>query len=115
MTEEFHAWKKHFIDQAKGLIPHQKKFYKVSMQQGGGSQPILKMVSPTEQVVERAKLEQPPTMYDAVTGVMQQTKMKHTTVKRKTSKKKKRLQSKSKTKPKPKKRSGKTSRKQKWT
>lgn len=79
MSEEFHTWKQHFINQAKGLIPYQKKFYKVSMQQGAGSQPTIKMVSPTEQIVERAKasLDQPPTVYDPVTGVVQQTNVKH--------------------------------------
>lgn len=79
MSEEFQTWKQHFINQAKGLIPHQRKFYKVSMQQGGGGQPTIKMVSPTEQIVERAKasLDHPPSVYDPVTGVMQQTKGKH--------------------------------------
>ncbi|MEK6266753.1 MAG: hypothetical protein N2B06_18590 [Clostridium sp.] len=79
MSEEFQTWKHHFIQQAKGLIPHQKRFYKVSMQQGKGDQPTIKMVSPTEQVVERAKsdLVQPPSVYDPVTGVMQQTSGKH--------------------------------------
>ena len=79
MTEEFQTWKQHFIEQAKGLIPHQKSFYKVSMQQGKGDQPNIKMVSPTEQIVERAKssLVQPPSVYDPVTGVMLQTSGKH--------------------------------------
>lgn len=79
MGEEFQTWKQHFINQARGLIPHQRKFYKVSLQEGGGEQPRIKMVSPTEQIVERAKatLEQPPSVYDPVTGVMQQTSGKH--------------------------------------
>lgn len=83
MSEEFHTWRQHFIDQAKGLIPHQKKFYKVSMQQGSGEQPKIKMVSPTEQIVERAKakLDQPPSVYDPVTGTMQQTNGKHSKIK----------------------------------
>jgi hypothetical protein len=111
MSDEFQTWKQHFLDQAKGLIPHQKKFYKVSVQQGGGgSHPPVKIVSPTEQIVERAKasLNQPPTVYDPVTGVMQQTNRKHIGAshkrKRKTHKKK-RLQKKKissrKTRPKP--------------
>jgi hypothetical protein len=85
MSDEFQAWKNHFIEQAKGKIPHQKKFYRVSMQQGGGSQPAIKMVSPTEQIVERAKanIEHPPTVYDPVTGVMQQTIGKHSSISRK--------------------------------
>ena len=71
MSEEFQAWKQHFIQQAKGLIPHQKRFYKVSMQQGKGDQPNIKMVSP------KSDLVQPPSVYDPVTGVMQQTSGKH--------------------------------------
>ena len=79
MSEEFQTWKHHFIQQAKGLITHQKRFYKVSMQQGKGGPQNIKMVSPTEQVVERAKtnLVQAPSVYDPVTGVMQQTSGRH--------------------------------------
>jgi hypothetical protein len=120
MSEEFQAWKNHFIDQAKGLIPYQKKFYKVSMQQGGGTQPQIKMVSPTEQIVERAKASlQPPSVYDPVTGVMQQTKGKHipTSYKRKRKISKKRNQKKisRKKKMKTKTKKQKKKRKPKWT
>lgn len=82
MTEEFRSWKQHFIDQAKGNIPHQRIFYKVSKQEGSGEEPNIKLVTPTEQVVERAKstLSQPPSIYDPVTGIMQQTGGKHTKI-----------------------------------
>lgn len=85
MSEEFQAWREHFVNQAKGLIPHERKFYRVSKQEGKGKDPIIKMVTPTEQVVERAKasLSQPPSVYDPVTGVMQYTGNKHTPIKRK--------------------------------
>ena len=97
MGDEFHVWKQHFIDQARGLIPHQRNFYKVSEQKGKGDQPSIKLVSPTEQVVERAKstLSDPPMVYDPVTGVTNQPinetiKKKRTYKrKRKTDKKKK--------------------------
>jgi hypothetical protein len=83
MAEEFQTWKEHFINQSKGLIPHERKFYKVSMQKGRGGEPTIKMVTPTEQVVERAKskLTEPPNIYDPVTGVMQHTDSKHVKVK----------------------------------
>ena len=81
MNEEFHIWKQHFINQAKGLIPQGKHFYKVSSQKGKGETTAnIKMVSPTEQVVERAKSavsqapSVPPTVYDPVTGVIQSSK-----------------------------------------
>jgi hypothetical protein len=122
MSEDFQVWKNHFINQAKGLIPHQKRFYKVSMQQGGGSQPIIKMVSPTEQIVERAKstLDQAPSVFDPVTGVMQQTKIKHVAPSRKRKRNppkkknniKKRKHNTSKSKPGQR---GKTTKKQKWS
>lgn len=124
MSEEFQVWKQHFINQAKGLIPHQKRFYKVSMQHGAGVQPTIKLISPTEQIVDRAKasLEQPPTIYDPVTGAMQQTSGKHikTTTPRKRKRKattkknhKKRKVIKS-TKTKKKSKSKSKSKKQKW-
>lgn len=82
MGDEFQTWKEHFIEQAKGLVPHQRKFYRVSMQHGKGGEPPIKMVSPTEQVVERAKstLSQPPTIYDPVTGIMQHANRKHSKI-----------------------------------
>lgn len=91
MGDEFQSWKHHFIQQAKGLIPHQRKFYRVSsMQQlGKGDQPTIKLVSPTEQIVERAKTilkdppPDPPSVYDPVTGVMQHAQGKHSTISRK--------------------------------
>lgn len=107
MNEEFHLWKEHFINQAKGLIPQEIFFYNVSTQKGRGEPSAnIKMVSPTEQIVKRAKatLSQvptsPPTVYDPVTGVIQaeqrktQTKLpsrkrKNTNTKKKKYKKRK--------------------------
>lgn len=74
MGDNFEIWKQHFIKQARGLIPHEKVFYKVSEQTGRGKEENIKMVSPTEQVVERAKsnLSNPPVVYDPVTGITNQ-------------------------------------------
>ena len=44
---------KHFSDMAQGLVPYQRKFYKVHPQVGSGD---IKIVTPTEAVVERAKM-----------------------------------------------------------
>ena len=81
MGDDFVVWKQHFIDQARGHIPFQKKFYKVSSQGGRGGEPSIKMVTPTEQLVERAKssLSHPPSIYDPVTGVMQHSEGDHLT------------------------------------
>lgn len=86
MGDDFEIWKNHFIDQARGRIPFHRKFYKVSNQGGHGTRvsgdPSIKMVTPTEQVVERAKttLSDPPSIYDPVTGVMQHSEGDHTGV-----------------------------------
>ena len=81
MGDDFVVWKQHFIDQARGHIPFQKIFYKVSSQGGRGGEPSIKMVTPTEQLVERAKssLSHPPSIYDPVTGVMQHSEGDHLT------------------------------------
>lgn len=88
MGEEFQVWKDHFISQARGNLPHQKGFYNVSEQLGQGGSASIKLVSPTQQVVERAKSTlsnsedmQAPTIYDPVTGVMQSTSKKHSKIK----------------------------------
>jgi len=82
MGDNFATWKEHFIQQARGLVPHQRKFYRVSLQHGKGGEPAIKMVSPTQEVVERAKsnLNDPPSVYDPVSGVMQHTEGKHVKV-----------------------------------
>jgi hypothetical protein len=76
MSEDFGAWKRHFINQARGLIPHQNSFYKVREQKGGGGggEQNIKLVTPTQQVVERAKstISDPPVVYDPVTGITNQ-------------------------------------------
>lgn len=83
MTEEFNTWKHHFIQQARGLIPHEKHFYKVSSQKGKGDSTNIKLVTPTQQIVERAKSTlnhqpiQPPSIYDPVTGTMQREEGKY--------------------------------------
>lgn len=82
MADEFNTWKRHFIEQARGLIPHERNFYKVSSQTGKGETTNIKMVTPTEQVVERARatLSQPASVYDPVTGIMQRTQARHKTI-----------------------------------
>ena len=74
MGDEFQIWKRHFIDQARGVIPHQRNFYKVSNQKGKGEGENIKMVAPTQQILERAKasLSDPPVVYDPVTGITNQ-------------------------------------------
>ena len=94
MADEFGEWKRHFLNQARGLIPPQKTFYKVSEQRGKGGETNIKMVSPTQQIVDRAKstLAQPPTVYDPVTGVVRETESimeEHKPRKRKINRKKK--------------------------
>lgn len=104
MGDEFQAWKQHFLQQAQGLIPHQKKFYNVSEQTGRGDGANIKLVSPTQQVVERAKSTlsqvhdtQPPNTFDPVTGVMLPSPKKHNKI-RFAHKRKKKTQSKKRTK-----------------
>jgi len=93
MADNFAIWKQHFINQAKGLIPHQEKFYKVASEKGGGGKGLtsgeFKMVSPTQEVVERAKT-QPPlpvSIYDPISGLMTHSSGRprsvHTSYKRK--------------------------------
>lgn len=91
MAEDYQMWIRHFVDQSKGLIPHQRVFYKIGVNsQKGEGKPSIQVVSPTEQVVERAKstlqeLRKPS--YDPVTGVVHQSLQKllggHITRKRK--------------------------------
>ena len=45
-------WVKHFSDMSQGLIPYQKKFYKIQPQTGMGD---IQLVTPTEADVQRAK------------------------------------------------------------
>lgn len=74
MADEFQQWKQHFVNQARGLIPHQSNFYRVSEQKGRGDEQNIKMVAPTQQIVARAKssLANPPVVYDPVTGITKQ-------------------------------------------
>lgn len=74
MEGQYQIWIQHFINQAKGLVPHQKAFYKVGSQRGEGK-PVIQLVTPTEQVVERAKasLKEKNDTYDPVTGVVHQS------------------------------------------
>lgn len=74
MDDNFAIWRKHFVDQAKGLIPHQSQFYKVttSEREEGSMEGGKKDVKIVEQMVERAK-NAPRTIYDPTTGVMRQS------------------------------------------
>ena len=51
---EGNPWVKHFSDMSQGLVPHKKKYYTVCPQVGGGD---VQLVTPTEAVVERAKMD----------------------------------------------------------
>lgn len=78
MEGEYQMWVQHFIDQAKGLVPHQKTFYKIGSQRGEGKNTI-QLVTPTKQVVERAKSsleELRKDTYDPITGVVHQSMSK---------------------------------------
>ena len=45
-------WTQHFVDMARGLIPYQKRLYKVTVQMGNGD---VQMVTPTQAVVGSMK------------------------------------------------------------
>ena len=45
-------WVKHFSDMTQGLIPYQKKFYKIQPQTGMGD---IQLVTPTQADVQRAR------------------------------------------------------------
>lgn len=81
----FEVWKQHFIKQAKGLIPHEQSFYPVTTEntkQSDSSTPV-KLVSPMQDVVERAKtdISNPTTpIYDPITGIMRQSVKRSRTV-----------------------------------
>ena len=51
---EANAWVKHFSDMSQGLVPYKKKYYTVYPQVGGGD---VQLVTPTQAVVERAKMD----------------------------------------------------------
>lgn len=77
MGDKFSIWEQHFIKQAKGLVPHQDNFYKVTsekqrdtdMTKGDTGSKVNPHVG---QIVERAK-NAPTTIYDPVSGVARQT------------------------------------------
>lgn len=90
MGDSFDEWRRHFVAQARGLIPQQRNFYKVVNQHGkGGNEGNIKLVTPTQQAVERAKstLSHPPVVYDPVTGIAQKTETVSKRQKRKYKKK----------------------------
>ena len=94
MGGDFEIWKRHFINQAKGLIPHQDRFYQVTSEKGSGEgmqndkHPIT-IVSPMQQIVERAKTDiiNPSPIYDPVTGVVRHSVKRARTVRKYTKKK----------------------------
>jgi hypothetical protein len=54
-TPDLDAWKKHFVNYAPSKP---KKFYTLkNKQEGDGSYPAIKLVTPTEQFVEQAKAQ----------------------------------------------------------
>ena len=57
-------WTQHFMDMARGLIPYQKRLYKVTVQTGNGD---VQMVTPTQAVVERAKMDMKRKLAEAAT------------------------------------------------
>ena len=57
-------WTQHFVDMARGLIPYQKRLYKVTVQTGNGD---VQMVTPTQAVVERAKMDMKRKLAEAAT------------------------------------------------
>ena len=52
--ETNNPWVKHFTDMAQGLIPYRRKMYTVTSQVGSGD---VKIVTPTQAVVDRAKMD----------------------------------------------------------
>ena len=77
MMGNYQMWVQHFIDQSKGLIPHQNFFYKIAFNgQKGDGKTAIQVVTPTEQVVARAKATLVAPIkhsYDPVTGVSHQS------------------------------------------
>ena len=59
---ETNPWVKHFTDMAEGLVPYQRKRYTVAPQVGSGD---IKIVTPTQAVVERAKMDAKRKIKDA--------------------------------------------------
>ena len=53
-TSSANPWVKHFNDMAQGGIPYRKKMYTVAPQVGSGD---IKIVTPTQAVVDRAKMD----------------------------------------------------------
>lgn len=92
MSEKFSIWKKHFENQARGLIPRDNSFYKVSTestnQTSGNNESKINLISPSQQIVERAKkqIRYPDAIYDPVTGIMLHSKGKPHSVRRSTKK-----------------------------
>lgn len=89
MSNNFEVWKNHFINQARGLIPHQEKFYSVTVDKGGGAEvgknnESINLVSPMQQVVERAKtdISNPTNIYDPVTGIIRHSSTRPRTVRK---------------------------------
>lgn len=88
MGDNFSVWRKHFENQARGLIPHDSAFYKVSSERGNGEESKgeskMTVISPSQQIVERAKkqLKYAEVIYDPVTGITQHSVGKPRSVKR---------------------------------
>lgn len=85
MSDNFNVWKQHFINQAKGLIPHQDQFYKVitaGREEGSKEdEKNVKIISPLKGIVERAE-NAPTNIYDPTTGVIRQSLKKPRKVRR---------------------------------
>ena len=108
-------WKKHFLDMVEGKKSNIKNVYLLknnkSKQVGGGADPTIKLVTPTQQAVERAKSDLKRSIDDEK---MAPTAIKRARIIKKVSKQKKhRTQRRSSTKTKTKAAKGKTKKRRK--
>lgn len=87
------TWKKHFMDMAHDKLPHRNKFYVIGSrrQHGGSEDPVIQLVTPTQQAVEMAKsdmkrkAQEELNLYKYLNGV-KKARTTHSTRKRPTGK-----------------------------
>lgn len=106
MTDKFTAWRQHFENQARGLIPRENTFYQVSSTPQRQQEELfgkqIEMAPSTQQAVARAKnaLDNINIIYDPVLGIQRHFRGRTQRVKKsfKTSSKKTKSNSKKKSK-----------------
>lgn len=75
MSDKFAAWRQHFENQARGLVPRENTFYKISSTPLKDEEELfgkqIQIVPSTQQAIARAKstLSDVNTIYDPVLGI----------------------------------------------